>query len=140
MTTQADARSSLIQRVRKGLNDLPRQKRIPLALDNQEFDSSGEEIWVELGIESTASFQRTLGKPGNRKYRREGVLSATIRVRPGIGVEKPLDVAEKIRDTLEGKSVDGVQPFGGVLVQEQGRDITGYNVLVTFPFWFEERG
>ena len=55
-------------------------------------------------------------------------------------MDEPLALAQRIRVMIEGEPIEGVQPIGGVLINEQGQDITGYNIIVTFPFWFEERG
>ena len=140
MTTQTDARNAILQRMFEVIRSHPSKQQIPIAIDNQSFDSSSFDIWVELTIEHTSSVQQTLGRPGNRRYRREGVATATIRTRPGEGAKKALDLAERIRGMIEGRQIKGVQPIGGVLINEQGQDITGYNVIVTYPFYFDERG
>ena len=140
MPTQTEIRNGLLKNIRAILDAIPDTHRIPWALDNQSFDSSGKDVWVEVTIESTASIQRTLGRPGNRRYRREGILTLVVRTRAGIGIHRALDIAQQIRGRMEGKSIGGTNPIGGVLINEQGQDITGYNVAITYPFWFEERG
>ena len=140
MTTQTDARNAILQRLFEVIRGFPSKQEIKIAIDNQTFDSSGFDLWVEITIEHTASVQATLGPPGRRKYRREGVVSATVRTRPGEGAKQALDLAERIRGMIEGRQIKGVQPIGGTLISEQGQDITGYNVVVTHPFYFEERG
>lgn len=140
MTTQVEARNLLLGTFRSEFERLHSPQEIPWTHDNLTFDGSGRTIWIDVMIRQTASTQRTLGRPGNRRYRREGVLTATIRTLPGIGLEKITEIAQEIRGIFEGTKIQGINPIGGVLVQEQGRDITGYSVIVSFPFWYEERG
>ena len=139
MTTQAEARNAILQRLFEVIRDFPSRKQVPVAIDNQVFDSSGLDLWVEITIEHTA-VTMTLGQPGNRRYRREGIMTATIRTRPGGGAEQALDLAQRISGMIEGRRIKGVQPIGGMVINESGQDIAGYNVIVTFPFYFEERG
>ena len=140
MTTQTEARNILLKTFKDGFEKLQGPNPIPWTHDNLTSDTSGSRIWVVVAINQTASIQRTLGQPGNRRFRREGVLNATIRVKPGTGMNDAMILAEGIRNIFEGRSIRGINPIGGVLVQEEGRDIAGYRILVSFPHWYEERG
>lgn len=140
MPTQLEARNTLLSTFRTRFKALYSPQEIPWTHDNLTFDGGGRSIWIDLGIRQTASIQRTLGKPGNRRYRREGVLTVTIRTLPGSGLAKITEIAQAIRGIFEGTKIEGINPVGGVLVEEQGRDITGYSVIVSVPFWYEERG
>ena len=140
MTTQAEARNALMVAFGEGFRDLRGARDIPYAWDNETKETSGRSISVEVSIRNTASEQRTLGKPGNRRYRREGVLNVKITTRPGEQMQETIELAQGIRRIFEGKQIKGVNPIGGVLVQEEGREIAGFITMVTFPFWYEERG
>ena len=140
MATQSEVRNTLLKVFDDGFADLQGPEIIPWTHDNLTADTSGSSIRVEVEIRQTASNQRTLGQPGNRRYRREGVLTATIYVQPGIGLYRAMEVAEGIRKIFEGRQIQGINPIGGVLVQEEGRDIAGYRVVVSYPHWYEERG
>ena len=140
MTTQTEARAALIKAFDSGFEDVRGARAIPVAYDNLTFEGSAHRIWIEVAIRHTASTQETLGNPGNRRYRREGELMATIHSQTGVGAKEALDIAEGIRKIFEGRRIKGINPVGGVLVQEEGKDITGFLVVVIFPFWYEERG
>ena len=140
MASQSEARNILLGVFREGFEGLRAGRNIPVAYDNQTLQGSGNRLWVNVAIQQTGSEQRTLGKVGNRRFRREGVLSATVRGKPGTGMQDLLTLAEGIRRIFEGKQFGAINPVGGVLVQEEGRDVAGFAVVVTFPFWYEERG
>ena len=140
MTTQAEVRNNLEAAFREGFEDLRGAREIPYTWDNQTLEGAGNLIWIEVSIRNTASEQRTLGKPGNRRYRREGVLNVKIHTRTGIGMGETMELAQGIRQIFEGKQIKGVNPAGGVLIQEEGREIAEFITMVSFPFWYEERG
>ena len=140
MASQIEARNALLAAFKSGFEGLTAGRNIPYTWDNRTLDGSGHRHWVEVAVRQTGSEQRTLGKPGNRIFRREGVLEATIHSKAGAGMAEGMEIAEGIRKIFEGKRIEGVNPIGGVLVQEEGRDITGFRIVVSFPHWYEERG
>lgn len=69
---------------------------------NESFDPM-DQVHVRLRVQARPGRQETLGKPGNRKFARRGVLYAQVREPPGKGVGSLSDLAGKAKDLFEGR-------------------------------------
>jgi hypothetical protein len=76
------------------------EPRTPFCFGNEAFDPP-DGPWVRLWVRATPSGQETLGRPGNRKFHRPGLVVAAIREPAGQGVQIGHQLGEAVRDIFE---------------------------------------
>ena len=109
-------------------------------LGNETFDPP-DALWCQLLIQSRPSGVGTIGKPGNRKMDREGVVFVLLREPPGDGTGNLADKASAARDVFEGcRFGPHSLRFNEGDIGEAGDVDSGrwWGVAVEVPFAYEE--
>ena len=108
----------------------------PYVFDNEELNRQVA-AWARLSIRDLAGGQYTMGKTGNRKFRRRGQVIAQAFTETGIGTAKCLRLAEQARDIYEGKRVNDILFLDGD-IQRVGvpKGDRYYQVVMFCPFWY----
>jgi hypothetical protein len=147
VTTMSQARQAILNRfiasyVPLAFADVPvgeeRNKRFSFDNEGAEPPAGDEaESWCRFSVQETESKQETIGGPGLRRWKREGVARLELYCVPNAGALKRDDMVGKFRQTFEGVN------FSGVVVTEcQAVDIgiegAWWRVSALASFWFEE--
>jgi len=82
---------------------------------NEAEDTEGLNEWLLLKLMNTDSEQHTLGKVGNRRYRRRGLVFIRIYTIVDDGLRRFDELARAARDIYEGKTVSGVWFTDGII-------------------------
>ena len=95
-------------------------------------------FWTKTTFRLLPGVQFTLGKKGQRLYRREAMIWVQVFGPENNGTEFLLDILDEINEFLEGESFDGLDPSGAVNVTEVGGDGKWYQYSATYPVAFYE--
>ena len=111
--------------------------RTPYTKDNEEFKPDDIPTWVRLTIRHTGGNQETLGKKGNRKYERRGIITVSVFTPIETGTYDSDILSKAAQDIFEGEN------FGGVVVndtniREIGANDKWYQVLMEANFHYNE--
>ena len=111
---------------------------LPTALDNQTFQPPTDASWARVNVIFNAGFQSSLGRTGNRRFEKRGILDVQVFV--------PLNSATNILDGLcqdvlnlyEGVRIDRLwfingRPDGSITQDDGG----WYRQSVLFDFRFD---
>jgi hypothetical protein len=113
----------------------------PYAYANEPYNGDPEVPHVRFRVQQRPGGPGTLGRPGNRKMDRRGVVFAILREPPGKGVGTLSDLAEKAKNLFEGCSFAPYNirfqqgDVGDAIEVEGGR---WWGVTVELPFDYEE--
>jgi hypothetical protein len=118
------------------------QPRTPIELVNEDipFDPPND-CWVRFMTDTRPGGPGTIGRRGNRKMDRAGVVYIDLREPPGKGVGSLADLASEARDVFEGCRFDphdirfGVGDIGPGALIENGR---WWGVTIELRFDYEE--
>ena len=116
---------------------------LPAVLDNEPdrgVDKSGG--YLQVMVRHGGSEQITLGPGGARRYTRNGLCFATVRVPLNRNLDAGDRLAEAVRGRMQGRTLaaDGVSVWTFAAdVQEQGPVEGYYWIVVEIPFQFEVR-
>ena len=130
MTTINEARESVYQRF------VDNYVTTVFTFDNESF-SPPEGSWVRLVVRNTGGGQETLGRPTNRKYRRNASVFAQVFTLTDQGTSAGDAIAREIRALYESVSFDGLD-FNDGTIREPGGDGRFYQHLVEVFFDYEE--
>lgn len=114
--------------------------RTPFAFDNDKIET-GEGAWALVQVRARPSGAGTIGRPGNRKMDRRGVVYIDLREPPGRGVGTLSDLAEAARAVFEDCRLAPYDiRFGPVDIGQEGQIENGrwWGVTVEAPFDYEE--
>lgn len=110
----------------------------PFALDNEEFNPPSTE-WARFTIRDLAGGQESLGRTGNRKFRRRFQVIVQCFTPFDIGQNRGLELATIARDIFEGRNFDDIHCLDGD-IQRVGvpEGDSYYQVTVFVPGWYEQ--
>lgn len=109
----------------------------PLTFENEKFEPPEGQPWVRLTVRNIQAVQRTLGRPGNRRFQRDAMMLAQVFVPGDTGTKESDSLTEALRGIFEGVSFDGLD-FRAVSTREVGVDNGWHSTLVEGPFDYEE--
>lgn len=109
----------------------------PFVMDNEEFDEPQTAQWARLSVKGMPNSDLTLGRIGNRKFTREGILFIQIFVPAEEGTSNGDALATQARNIFEGERVNGVW-FTSMDVSEPGSDGKWYPYLIQGIFNYEQ--
>lgn len=109
----------------------------PFTFDNESFSAPDKGQWARLTVRNTESEQRTLGAPGNRRFRRVASVFVQLYDLVDEGLETLDILAQTARGIFEGVSFSGLD-FTNVVVRESGADGKWFQVVVEAFFDYEE--
>lgn len=94
----------------------------PYAFENEDYKPTRGVAWVRFRVASRPTSQSTLGQTGGRRFQREGMTIAEIRVPRGIGLRATDDLVAVVRPIFEGVTFDGIW-FHAVDAPERGNEV-----------------
>lgn len=135
MTTWREVQETLYKAFKDGWGSTT-----PFAFANEKFDPPNGP-WARFGVIRLPGGPGTLGRPGNKKMDRAGLITVALRVPPGKGVGDVSDLAEKAAKIFENKrfATHDIR-FAEVEPQEAGDVDNGrwWGVAVEGRFDYEE--
>ena len=108
----------------------------PFTFDNEKF-AAPNVAWARLTVRNSESIQRTLGAPGNRRFRRVGSVFIQLFDLVDGGMSTLDTLTKTARDIFEGVSFSGLD-FTNVVSRESGADGKWFQVVVEAFFDYEE--
>ncbi len=108
-----------------------------IAFDNEEFEEPATGEWVRLTVRSLPGQQSTLGKIGNRRFRRLAAVFVQVYTDANTGVKQSDTLAKEAADVFEGVSFSGLD-FGVASVLETGPSGRWYQSVVEAQFEYDE--
>lgn len=112
---------------------------VPFALGDEVFDPP-DGPWVRVSVRHTTSSQETMGRIGNRRFERPGILTVQGFMPPETGEDVMDFVMECARAAFEGRKVGAAAiQFNAVTIQEIGVIDNGrwYASNAEAPFVYE---
>lgn len=130
MSVWREAQEAVYQRWAAGWKDDEDADLTPFALGNEdEIKDKDAGPWAVVSVRSRPSGPGTIGRPGNRKMDRAGVVFVDLRENPGGGVGSLSDLAEKARSIFEGCR------FGPHDIRFANVDIGGEGLIDNGRWW-----
>lgn len=80
------------------------ERTIPFFFDNMAYDTNGVDEFVELKMLHVPGEHHSLGQPGNRIFRREGVIRVEISTQTSKGLKRADELGAECLRILEGQS------------------------------------
>ena len=107
--------------------------------DNEKFDPPEDDKWVRVAIRGNDSNQETLGKEGNRRFERSGILFIQCFTPENQGIKDANTLAKTAREIFEGKRISGTTIyFLSGTSRKIGPDGKWYQLNVEIPFRYDE--
>jgi len=139
MTTLNEAREALYKRFNDLWVDGLGDPLTPFTFDNETFEPPETGSWVRVAVRHLFSSQETLGKPGNRKFRRPGSLIIQLFTATETGMESIDTLSEKVRSIFEGITlVPEAIHLGTTTIRESGTDGKWNQSTAETPFDYDE--
>ncbi len=112
-----------------------------VTIQNEDFDpaTEGGTEWVRISINEEDTRQRSLGRPGTRKFERLGRVFVQVFVKQGEGgTQRADEIGQDVRDILEGTDqITGACFFTG-RVLPAAPDGYWYRVVADVEFSYDE--
>jgi hypothetical protein len=110
-----------------------------VSYDNVEFDLKGRtDEWVRISVTPILSAQTSLGKKGDRKYQRNGLINIQVFTPLGENTGLAVVLSQQALEIFEGESFDGVTCNNGDITTI-GRNEGWYQTNVSIDYNFIER-
>ena len=127
----AEARNELLSLFMTQFSD----PDIVIGYDNSSLTPLPDKPWLRLNIIPAFGVQDTLAPVGDRKFRRGGVIGCSFAIPAGTWTAKCDEIAQKLIDVFESKTVNGIIISSGVYSQN-GQDGNWFMAEVVFDFEF----
>lgn len=112
--------------------------QFPIALDNQKFDKPDTlQKWARLNIQFNEGSQHSLGKTGNRKFHRSGLIIVQVFTPSNKGTNDNDELAEGIVNLFDGEHIQDFWMYDG-RVRTVGSDGEYYQQNAVIEFTFED--
>lgn len=112
--------------------------KTPYTIDNEDFTEPEGEAWVRLTVRNIGGGgQTSLGKVGNRRFDRKGIISVSVFTPIEQGTSEGDELAEFAKDLFEATRFNGVTAKNG-LVKEKGSDNTWFQHIMKVEFEYYE--
>jgi hypothetical protein len=104
--------------------------------NNEEFVKPTNAPWVRFIVEDNTSSQRTIGKSGNRRYNRLGLITYQVFIPNNTGTYEGDILCEKINDIFEGKRFGSINCWEGRYIHYgiNAQDLYQFNGSITYSF------
>lgn len=133
MTTSNQAKQAINDRFILLWND-----KTPYSLPNEPFTQpEPDTAWVRFTVINIEGGQETLGKKGNRKFQRFGLIITNVFTPLETGTFEGDELATEIRDMFEGERFNGVTVHDG-RVREKGVEDQWYHTIMEADFVYYE--
>ena len=106
-----------------------------VTLENESFTPANK--YVRITIRQLGSNQRTLGRTGNRKFRRDALVLIQVFTPADTGTGESDRLSKLAANIFEGKRLNGLS-FGSVSSRGVGPSGSWYQALVEAPFDYDE--
>lgn len=106
-------------------------------IDNEDFTEPESGAWVRLTVRNTDGGQTSMGRVGNRRFDRKGVIVVNVFTPIEQGTSEGDVLAEFAKDLFEATRFNGVTVNNG-LVREKGSDKTWFHHIMTADFEYYE--
>lgn len=104
MTTLNQARAAVYQRFLDEWKD-GADPLTAFCFGNEVLDN--EEEWARCFVISLPNAQETLGRPGNRKFKRQAQVQVNVYTAPGTGMSRADQLVKVAMDMFEGRALLG---------------------------------
>lgn len=104
MTTKAQARDFIAALFIDGLSNAG--ITAPVSYQNIKFDRPENENWIRLTFLPNSGTQETLGRQGNRKFQRSGIITAQIFVPLNSAMATSDSLVEAVQRLFETNDID----------------------------------
>lgn len=129
--TPTEARNEIMKRY---LDNFTGQ--FPIALDNKKLKKPDDEKWVRLNIQFNDGNQDSLGKEGNRKYIKRGLIFVQVFTPANKGTNDNDDLCYSSLALLDGVRINDLWMHSGK-INTIGSDGEFYQQHVVVEFEFE---
>lgn len=127
--TEREAIEAVLQRWNDGWTTL--HPEIPWTTRGEVFSS--EASWARISVQHSTAEQTTMGSAPSRKFERRGNIFVQLFVQENQGAGALADLAEDVRDVLEGQRLDGLTIYAG-RTEEAPSDGVWAMAAVVLPF------
>ena len=110
--------------------------QFPIALDNKKLEKPDNEKWTRLNIQFNDGNQDSLGKTGNRKYVKRGLIFVQVFTPINTGTNENDDLCKECQDLFDGVRINDLWMYGGK-INTIGSDGEFYQQHVVVEFEFE---
>lgn len=111
--------------------------KTPYTIDNDEFLEPENVAWTRLTVRNIGGGQSSLGRIGNRRYDRKGIIVVSVFTPVEQGTSEADLLAQAALVLFEGTRFGGVTVNDGV-VKEVGAKNTWYQEVMTAEFSYDE--
>ena len=111
--------------------------RQPVDTDNDDFNEPQGEPWARIVIRTQPTSQDTLGRIGNRKFLRVGIVFLQLFAPVKTGTYDLDILAEEMRELFEGTRLGGIW-FYETQLTENGEDGKYYSYTLQSLFNYEQ--
>lgn len=135
MTTLTEARTLMLD------NFLTKWKvehpTVPVTWQNISFDPPDRSSWVRVVMLHTSGGEASIGSPGDRVFRRNGLFIAQVFTPSNEGAADGYEFAQTILNIVDGVTIGGIW-FRNGTVNEIGASDAFYQINVTVEFTYDE--
>lgn len=145
MTTQTEARDSIIGRVNTAWLASATTQDLPLVFDDVDadkpgYDAAGKAVaWGRVTVRHTAGEQETMAPVGQRRYGARGTVLVQIFTPAGDGWSLSDVIAGIIKTAFRGPRAGSPVWYSDVTPNEVGRDGPWNLQTITAAFGYQER-
>lgn len=126
MTTLIQAREVVYQRF------VDNYTSTPFTFEGEDYTPPSP-AWVRLSVRAnTAGGQDTLGRAGNRRFRRNGIIAAQVFTPINQGLRQGDDLAQAIREIFEAQSFNGLDTTDGLIRESPPEDEWFIHIVEVF--------
>jgi hypothetical protein len=104
--------------------------------NNEEFVKPTNAPWVRFLVEEITTKQNTIGKPGNRRYGRLGLIAYQVFIPNNTGTYEGDILCEKINNIFEGKRFGSINCWDGKYIPFgiNAQDLYQFNGSISYTF------
>ena len=131
--TPKEVRNIIIARYLAEYNGL-----FPIATDNNRFDPPNiPQKWVRLTVKFVGGNQNSLGKKGNRKFLKTGLMNIQVFTPDNKGTDENDELANDSLDLFDGERLGNLWLYNGRLDSSPGNDDSYFRQDAIIEFEFE---
>ena len=121
-------------------SEIALNKNLPTQYDNQDKDKPADNImWCRFTIKEGQTIRKSIGSPGNNRFRTPGIAIAQIFAPLSQGDKDALQMADNINQAFRAVCISGVH-FRVPYIKRVGRVDSNYQVNVICEFYADDIG
>lgn len=137
--TIEQARDAILSRFKTVWDADAESAGLPIVWSDAKGDPPETGHWARVTVRHVTAGQATLsGETGNRRFRREGIVTAQVFTQFGTGAAKSDRLAKVVMGAFEGYAAPGGVWFRNVRLVEVGQSGNFYQVNVLADFEYDE--